>query len=157
MVPVERSGNKDWAGNFHPISLKCICCKMFDHKIASHSYAHLKSKRVFGNHHGFSKGLSCETQHFEFIIDLHCNMKNKIKKDCISFEFAKAFDHAAYCRFLLKLSALKLDYLALPRLRNFPTSRKQFTALRCYSSSLCYVSSRVPQGSVLGHLLFSSL
>lgn len=81
-------------------------------------------------------------------------MNSNLQTDCIFLDFAKAFDRVAHCRLILKLSSLKLDSLTLTWLRNFLTNRQQFTIANNYSSSLCYVSSGVPQGSVLGPLLF---
>lgn len=128
---------------------------MLEHIIASNIYAHLESNNFFfTNQHGFRKGHSCETQLFEFTTDLHSNMNSNLQTDCLFLDFAKAFDRVAHCRLILKLSSLKLDSLTLTWLRNFLTNRQQFTIANNHSSSLCYVSSGVPQGSVLGPLLF---
>lgn len=64
------------------------------------------------------------------------------------------FDRVAHCRLISKLSALQLDCLTLSWLRNFLSNRYQFTIANNFSSSLTEVSSGVPQGSVLGPLLF---
>lgn len=155
VVPIFKSGDKNSPKNYRPISLTCICCKLLEHIIASHVYSHLETNKFFfSNQHGFRKGMSCETQLLEFTTDIHYNINNGLQTDCIFLDFAKAFDRVAHCRLISKLSALRLDSLTLSWLRNFLSLRKQFTIVNNSSSPSSYVSSGVPQGSVLGPLLF---
>uniref|UniRef100_A0A6G5ABP3 Putative endonuclease/reverse transcriptase n=1 Tax=Rhipicephalus microplus TaxID=6941 RepID=A0A6G5ABP3_RHIMP len=74
--------------------------------------------------------------------------------DCLFLDFAKAFDTVPHCRLISKLAALRIDSLILSWLRSFLSSREQLTVINDISSNLCDVTSGVPQGSVIGPLLF---
>lgn len=136
-------------------SLTSVSSKLLEHILYSHIMTHLTTNRFFFMHqHGFQKGLSCETQLCDFIHDLHTNLECHAQTDAVFLDFSKAFDRVPHQRLLSKLSSLHLDPLVFAWIRDFLSSRVQFTVINDHESTLTNVSSGVPQGFVLGPLLF---
>lgn len=155
VAPVFKSGKRSDPTNYRPISLTCIACKLLEHIIYSHIANHLeRNSFFFSNQHGFRPGLSCETQLFEFTTDLHLNLDSSFQTDVIYLDFSKAFDCVPHKRLVSKLSCLHLDPLILSWITCFLTDRVQFTCVGDRCSETTKVISGVPQGSVLGPLLF---
>jgi hypothetical protein len=68
VVPIFKKGSKKIAGNYRPISLTCICCKIMESIIKDDIIAHLKRNHIINtNQHGFTKGRSCTTNLLEFM------------------------------------------------------------------------------------------
>ena len=71
------AGSELQAVNYHPVSLTCITCKLFEHIICKHILAHLEDHKILTDlQHGFRSGRSCETQLVTTFQDL-AQMHNK--------------------------------------------------------------------------------
>lgn len=155
VIPLHKSGSKTSPANYRPISLTSTCCKLLEHVIFTNLMNFLESNSFFTvSQHGFRKALSCESQLLSFTHKLHQILDHSSLADCIFLDFSKAFDKVSHKLLLHKLSILNLDHNVLKWIESFLVNRSQFVTANDHNSPLSIVQSGVPQGSVLGPLLF---
>ena len=105
MTPIFKTGGMDRVANYRPISLTCICSKLFEHLITKNIITHLEHHTLlFPLQHGFRELRSCESQLIDFVNDFICNSRAK-QTDVIIMDFSKAFDKVPHNRFLFKLES----------------------------------------------------
>ena len=104
--------------------------------------------------HGFQDGCSCVTQLLECLFDWSSNIDEKLETHIIYLDFAKAFDTVPHTRLVHKLRQAGIRGKLLKWIETFLKGRRQRVVLRNGMSGWQNVSSGVPQGSILGPLLF---
>ena len=116
---------------------------------------HLTEHKILSDaQHGFRKRRSCDTQLILTINDLAKGIEDKGQTDLILLDFAKAFDKVSHRLLLHKMQHYGVQSLTLKWVADFLSGRTQQVLVDGKVSSLANVESGVPQGNVLGPLLF---
>ena len=104
--------------------------------------------------HGFRSKHSCESQLLITTDEFIQNFESKTQTDVVVLDFSKAFDVVPHQRLLHKLDHYGIRGTTLNWIQNFLTNRTQKVVVDGSSSESARVRSGVPQGTVLGPLLF---
>ena len=143
------------ASNHCPMSLTSVCCKTLEHIICKRMLSHLEDKEIVSTlQHEFRNGHSCEGQLILTMHDIMQNFDSKQQTDLVILDFRKAFDTVSHKKLMFNLSKYGITGNINKWLQSFLVHRKQQVIVEGESSKPCSVDSGVPQGSVLGPLLF---
>ena len=135
--------------------MTCVCCKLMEHILVRNMFRHFDDENIISDkQHGFREGHSCETQLITTVNDLLASGDLGNRVDIAILDFSKAFDMVSYRRLMSKLDQYGIRRNINKWISSFLNNRNQKVVIDGYSSDTISVDSGVPQGSVLGPMLF---
>ena len=153
--PIFKKGDRHAASNYRPVSLTSVLSKTLEHIVCHAMHKHFEDHKVLTNiNHGFRSGYSCETQLTITIDELAKNLDKGLQTDVAILDFSKAFDTVPHDKLLHKLDAYGIRGPLHTWIKSFLCERHMRVIVEGEASSETTVDSGVPQGTVLGPLLF---
>jgi hypothetical protein len=155
VIPIYKAKAKDTFSNYRPISLLPSISKILERVVHKRLYYFLDQQDIFyDNQYGFRKKHSTIDAVTKFITDIAQSFENKQSTLAVYLDLSKAFDTIDHTILHKKLEYYGVRGLALDWFMTYLGNRRQYVNYRGSNSAVRAVECGVPQGSVLGPLLF---
>ena len=155
VTPVFKGGDDKELGNYRPISVLPCFSKILERIMYNRLYNHLvKNKILYSKQFGFQKGHSTEHAILHLIDQINNNFENNEYTLGVFIDLSKAFDTVDHQILLKKLNLYGINDINIHWFESYLTNRKQFLTFNNKNTPFANITCGVPQGSILGPLLF---
>lgn len=156
VTPIYKSGSKVEPGNYRPISVLPVLSKLLEKILHNRLYQYLSNINFLSDRqYGFRPKCSTLTATIDLVTKIKQNIDNKNIVLGIFIDLKKAFDTVSHNLLLKKLESINITGSALKMLKSYLTNRSQQVIMDInYRSDALPITCGIPQGSILGPLLF---
>lgn len=155
VVPIFKSGSRSDCNNYRPISVLPVLSKILEKHVYCHLYKFLQDHNLLMNtQFGFRKDHSCQTAVLSITEQIYQAINEGKFLGLVQLDFSKAFDLVNHKLLLEKLKLYRCNTSAINWFTSYLCNRMQKVVLTQTESAPSKIVSGVPQGSILGPLLF---
>ena len=155
IIPIPKVGDLKKVENYRPISLLPLPGKILEKLVHSQLSTYLEDNELFSNNQfGFRKQRSTSHAISQLLNQIYTNINKTVLTTAVYVDFSKAFNCVQHSTLLNKLTGLHIDQNLIRWIASYLTNREQRTLANNVYSSYLPVPQGVPQGSVLGPLLY---
>jgi len=155
VIPIYKCKDSQLFSNYRPISLLSVISKIMEKIIHKRLYGYMvRNNILYNSQYGFRKKHSTINGVTELTTDILNGLESKLSTLSLFLDLSKAFDTIDHGILLDKLQHYGIRGIALEWFRNYLTDRCQYVSYKGCDSKVCEIKCGVPQGSVLGPLLF---
>lgn len=155
IIPIPKPGDPSDINNYRPISILPIFSKIFEKVVHSQVYTYFeRSNIIYHGQYGFREKMSTVQAIVNFTQYLYNSLDSGNVVFSVFLDFKKAFDSVDHNILLQKLHHYGIRGNILSWFRSYLYNRKQYTLVNDKTSNMQIITHGVPQGSILGPLLF---
>ncbi len=155
VIPLYKAKNKELFTNYRPISLLPTFSKLLEKVVHKRLYQFLQKHNIlYPNQYGFRRKRSTCDAITDFTFDVLQTLDDRQSSLAVFLDLSKAFDTIDYEILLRKMEHYGVRGTALTWFRSYLSQRKQYVSFKGSCSDVLVMPCGVPQGSVLGPLLF---
>ena len=155
VIPLHKGGDLDNTNNYRPISILPVVSKIIERAVHNHVYSYLSAHNILNEHQsGFRPKHSTETALVDMVDDWLTNINSGKMTGVAFIDLRKAFDTVNHGILIDKLRLIGASSITLKWFRSYLSGRMQSVTFKDTISSKLPVNIGVPQGSILGPLLF---